>query len=284
MLKIKYNYEISNISFIKVGGKVKLYIETDEIEIIKKIIKITKKIKYIGNTSNMFFSFNYSDYIYIKFINKTITINKNYLILGSSVNLMFLSGHIIEKEISGFEKLGGIPGTIGGSIKNNASCFNQCISDNLIELLCLNIEGDIVNILKNNIDFEYHKSSIDDFTLIIEAKFKINKCIKSQLVRNIGYVKNIRIKTQPYNIITLGSTFRKVDNICLPCLLDYLNIKGKKKNVTFFSFKHVNFLEIGKKEKFSSIIYLIEEVNQLLYNKLGYYIDLEIEQIRGKYG
>ena len=54
------------------------------------------------------------------------------------------------------------------------------------------------------------------------------------------------------------------------------------KNNSSISKIHSNFLEIGKKEKIENIIYLIEEANRLLYNKLGYYIDLEIEKIRGK--
>ena len=44
MIKIKYNYDISNISYIKVGGNVKVYIETDEVNVIQKILIITRKI------------------------------------------------------------------------------------------------------------------------------------------------------------------------------------------------------------------------------------------------
>ena len=86
--------------------------------------------------------------------------------------------------------------------------------------------------------------------------------------------------TQPYDKITLGSTFKKYDNICLPKLIEELNLKGTKINESKVSKIHSNFIEIGKYEKIENIIALIEVVNRLLYNKLGYYIELEIERIK----
>ena len=107
MLKIKYNYLISNVSYIRVGGRVKIYIETDEIESIKKILKVNKKIKYIGNTSNIFFSFFNSEYIFIKYINKEFIMGK-YITLGSSLSLNYVSNKLMENNLSGFEKISGI--------------------------------------------------------------------------------------------------------------------------------------------------------------------------------
>ena len=282
MIKIKYNYDISNISYIKVGGNVKVYIETDEVNVIQKILKITRKIKYIGNCSNIFFSFYYSDYIFIKYVNKSFIICKNMLI-GSSLSLKFLSSNLIKKGISGFEKLEGIPGLIGGSIVNNASCYNQEISTLLIGINVLDEFGKEKYISKEEIIFSYHDSSLKNGNiLILSAYFKIEYLNKEELIKEKEYVRTLRINSQPYDKITLGTTFKKIKDIVIPKVLEELNVKGMKKNLTCVSNKHSNFIEIGKKEKIENIIYLIEEVNRLLYNKLGYYIDLEIEKIRGK--
>jgi len=281
MLKIKYNYDISNVSYIKVGGKVKLYIETDELECIKKILKVNKRIKYIGNTSNIFFSFYYCDYIFIKYINKTIIIDK-YLEIGSSVSIKYLSSYLANKGISGFEKLEGIPCTLGGGIRNNISCFNQCISTNLVELVVLNEFLKIITLKKEEIVFLYHQTILKyKNILIIKAKFTIVFQDKNILLENKKKVELLRRQTQPHNKLTLGSTFKHYTIVKIPFLIEQLNLKGKKMGNSMISNIHSNFIEVTPKEKFENIISLIEETNRLLYNKLGYYIDLEIEKIRG---
>ena len=166
MLRIKYNYDISQVSYIKVGGRVKLYIETDDISNVKKILKISKKIKYIGNTSNIFFSFYYSEYIFVKYINSKIIID-DFIYVGSSVSLKFLSNILVKNGIEGFEKLEGIPGLIGGSIVNNASCYNQQISEKLVNVTVLNELGEIQTFSKKMIDFTYHSSSLKDTNYLI---------------------------------------------------------------------------------------------------------------------
>ena len=66
----------------------------------------------------------------------------------------------------------------------------------------------------------------------------------------------------------------------VPKIIEELNLKGKKKGKSQISTIHSNFIEVGKNENYRNITSLIEETNQLLYNKLGYYIDLEIECIK----
>ena len=282
MLKIKYNFDISKVSYIKVGGKVKLYIETDEIETLKKIIKISKKIKYIGNTSNIFFCFDYNKYIFIKYINNKILIGE-YLELGSSVSLKYLVPFLIENEISGFEKLGGIPCKIGGAIVNNISCFNQCITTNLVEILVMDDCGKINIIKKEELLFSHHHSSLQNKgILVLYSKFKIIRENRECLISRQKTVDNIRKTKQPYNKLTLGSTFKHYDDINVPLLIENLNLKGKKIDKAQISMVHSNFIEVTSNCNFENIISLIELTNRLLYNKLGYYIDLEIETIRGK--
>ena len=281
MLRIKYNFDISNISYIKVGGKVKLYIETDEIEVVREILKVSKKIKYIGNTSNIFFSFSYNSYIFIKYIDRSLIIEK-VIEAGSGLSLRYLINKLCELDIGGMEKLIGIPCLVGGGIVNNISSFNQEISSLLIDLLVMDIKGNIFTLKKENIIFSYHYSSlVHSNLLILKARFYITKLNKITIKDNINEVTKIRHKLQPHNRLTLGSTFRKYEDICIPRIIEELELKGYKIGKCEISRVHSNFLEVTPKSNYLNIISLIELTNRLLYNKLGYYIDLEIEQIRG---
>ena len=87
----------------------------------------------------------------------------------------------VEKNISGLEFLSGIPGTIGGNIKMNAGCYGNQISDNLIDCTIIDEKLNKKIVKKNEIDFHYRKSSFDNGQIIIEARFKIQKCNKLQI-------------------------------------------------------------------------------------------------------
>lgn len=280
MLKIRYNYNISKNSYIKVGGNVKLFIETDELEVVKKILKITKKIKYIGNCSNIFFSFLNSEYIFIKYINREILLSDN-LILGSSVSVKYIGRYFSKLGIKGFEKLSGIPCFIGGGIVNNISCFDQYISTNLLKVKVLDLYGKVKEIFKKDIIFTHHYSSLRKCNiLLINSTFEKFLEREDELINGMNLSEILRKKSQPINKLTLGSTFKKNDFVSIPMLIEYLNLKGSSIGKSKVSKIHSNFIEIGNNEKIENIISLIELVNRLLYNKLGYYIQLEIEQLK----
>ena len=79
------------------------------------------------------------------------------------------------------EFLSGIPGTIGGNIKMNAGCYGNQISDNLIDCTIIDEKLNKKIVKKNEIDFRYRKSSFNNGQIIIEARFKIQKCNKLQI-------------------------------------------------------------------------------------------------------
>ena len=213
---------------------------------------------------------------------KKCIIIDNKLIVGSSLSLKYLSDLTSKMGIIGFEKLAGVPSCIGGSIVNNVSCFGQCITDYLSEIELLNLKGKTKILSKKDVDFSYHFSSlVNEGNLIVQCIFYITKTKINELIIERNRTNLIRQNSQPYDRLTLGSTFKKIEGVCVPQLIEKLNLKGTSINRSQVSKIHSNFIEIGNNEKIENIISLIELVNRLLYNKLGYYIDLEIELIRG---
>ena len=61
-----------------------------------------------------------------------------------------------QNELSGFEFLSCIPGTVGGGIKMNAGCFGKEFKDILIPQ-AIDSLGNIITIPEKNIEFGYRK-------------------------------------------------------------------------------------------------------------------------------
>lgn len=274
--KIKYNFDSSRVSYIQVGGVVKGYILTSSIELISFIMRYKFKVKFIGATSNLLFAFKYQDLYLVKYINSRVRIIDGLLFVGSSASLKSLSNFCLDNEIDGFARLKGIPGLLGGSIVNNASCFNNSISDNLQYVKCINDTGDTIILSKDDVDFAYHYSSLKN-VCVIECIFNINYKNKNEILEEQKNFEMVRKNTQPKPCNTLGSTFRKINNIKLPFVMEKLKIKNLGDKYVYVSPIHSNFLIIKRKISYEKVLSLIEEIKEILYYNISYEIELEIE-------
>ena len=64
--------------------------------------------------------------------------NKSIIQIGGSAKDYQISKFCLENNITGFEFLSGVPGTLGGNLKMNAGCYGQEICDNFLECVVIN--------------------------------------------------------------------------------------------------------------------------------------------------
>ena len=66
----------------------------------------------------------------------------------------------------------------------NAGCYGNQISDNLIDCTIIDEKLNKKIVKRSEIDFNYRKSSFDNGQIIVGARFKIQKCNKSQIKKS----------------------------------------------------------------------------------------------------
>ena len=84
-------------------------------------------------------------------------LNEDIVIAGGAVLDKSLSEFAVYNDLSGFEFLSCIPGTIGGGIKMNAGCFGREFKDILISIQAVDKSGNIISIPSKDINFDYRK-------------------------------------------------------------------------------------------------------------------------------
>ena len=189
-MKILNDVSMKNYTTYKTGGIVRtMYFPENENE-LRELLKRLKKenIKYfiIGNGSNIIVDDNYFDgaIINLKKLNK-YSIKNNEVYCECGVMLPLIANMTIKSSLKGLESLISIPGTIGGSIYNNAGAYNVEISNYLKEIRVLNENGEIVTLEKQDCDFKY-RDSIFKHTkkyVIISCVFKLEKGNKEELLK-----------------------------------------------------------------------------------------------------
>ena len=107
-----------------------------------------------------------------KYFNRISLLNEEIIISGTAVLDKKLSDYAADNNLSGFEFLSCIPGTIGGGIKMNAGCFGQEIKDILISVQAVDRIGNVLTIPASKITFNYRDNDLPDNLIFLSASFK----------------------------------------------------------------------------------------------------------------
>lgn len=278
------SYPISKISYVKVGGTVnKLYVVKNE-EDFKLVLTFEKNVRIIGQSSKILFAFNYDSSTYILDRNDYIFETNDYIEIGGGTHLNKIGAYFEKNGYDGFSKIRTIPGRLGGSIVQNASCYNQSISDNIIEVKVI-YNNKIMYKSKQDLAFSY-RSSIFKFVpyVILSARYKKIKKDLNLLIKETNETILLRNKTQPVDKLTFGSTFKNFNGYVVSKILDELSLKGFScSDKVCISKKHSNFLEIKKDCSYEQIILLLHSLSGVLYKWMGVFFPLEIVVFKEDY-
>ena len=138
--KVSFEQDLKKKNWFNIGGKSKVFYKAENLKELVSFIKKLKgreKIFIIGAGSNTLMTDNLFDGVVIKLsknFNNISLLGEDIIISGSAVLDKALSDFAINSNLSGFEFLSCIPGTIGGGIRMNAGCFGKEFKDILLSI------------------------------------------------------------------------------------------------------------------------------------------------------
>ena len=149
--KIIFDEPMKKHTSFKIGGTADQFIkvanETELKESINYAKKENLKITIIGNGSNLLVLDKGIRGLVIKIDIQKLEIERKEkyaeITVGSGYKTMAFGIKMLNEELSGFEELSGIPGTIGGAIFMNAGAYGKEIKDINISTKCMDYDGNI---------------------------------------------------------------------------------------------------------------------------------------------
>lgn len=272
----------------KIGGPADILIRASTIDEIKNILKIVQQnnipLYVIGNGSNILVKDKGIRGIVLKVDLKTLEItnhNDNVIVkVGSGMPLGFLAQKLLKEEISGFEELSGIPGTIGGAIKMNAGAHGKEMKDIVVNTTYIDIKGNIKTIENKEHQFEYRNSMFSrEKFIILNTTLKLQKGSKDEIQEKMKQYATYRKEKQPIEFPSAGSTFKRGEDFITAKLIDECSLKGYKIGGAEVSQKHAGFIVNTGDATALDVIKLIDYVKTKVYEKFKIDINLEIEII-----
>ena len=285
---LKINYDIKKKNWFNIGGKVKLFFKAENLNELKNFIKKInneKKIFVLGAGSNTLFTDETYDGVVIKLsknFNNISKLSDEIIIAGSAVTDRALSDFAMENNLSGFEFLSCIPGTVGGGIKMNAGCFGSEFKDILLSVQAINKNGQIITIPSNKIIFKYRNNNLSHDLIFLSASFKGKKSNKASIQSLMKKYKEQKETSQPTKIKTSGSTFKNPITQTDKKVWELIK-QSVPLNTSFgdarISDKHCNFFVNKGNASFKDMKNLIKFVSNKVLENTGITIETEIKII-----
>jgi len=283
---VRFEYDLKKKNWFNIGGKSKIYYKADNLkDLVNFLKKIDNKEKVfvLGAGSNTLITDDLFDGIVIKLsknFNNISLLGKDVIIAGSAVLDKSLSDFALKNDLSGFEFLSCIPGTIGGGIKMNAGCFGREFKDILLSVQAIDKSGKVVTIRAKDINFEYRNNDLSEELIFLSASFKGTKSNKLKISKEIKKLKTEKEKNQPTKIKTSGSTFKNPISQTDKKVWELIKVSvplDKSFGDACISEKHCNFFVNKGEATFKDMKNLINFVAKNVLEKTGTKIETEIK-------
>lgn len=264
----------------KVGGPARIYLKVKDVDSLIKTIKYCGKhrVKYlvIGRGSNLLFSDREYEGLIIS-LNECfneIKVNGSTMIAQAGVPMISLSYQAAKIGLSGFEFMGGIPGSIGGGIYMNAGAYKYDLASVVKTVTLLNEKHEVVTFNNEQMDFSYRHSICQDNRklIVLEVTFELTAKSPDEIKAVLDKHKERRMSSQPWNMPSAGSVFRNPQDKPAWQYIDECGLRGYEIGGAQVSPKHSNFIVnngyASAKDIYDLIMLVQEKVNEKFGVKL----------------
>lgn len=264
----------------KVGGPARIYLKVKDVDSLIKTIKYCGKhrVKYlvIGRGSNLLFSDREYEGLIIS-LNECfneIKVNGSTMIAQAGVPMISLSYQAAKIGLSGFEFMGGIPGSIGGGIYMNAGAYKYDLASVVKTVTLINEKHEVVTFNNEQMDFSYRHSICQDNRklIVLEVTFELTAKSPDEIKAVLDKRKERRMSSQPWNMPSAGSVFRNPQDKPAWQYIDECGLRGYEIGGAQVSPKHSNFIVnngyASAKDIYDLIMLVQEKVNEKFGVKL----------------
>jgi len=293
----------------KIGGPAKFLFEAKTSEQLIKAVQVANEFKLplliLGGASNVLVADKGYNGLVVLVRNNQWKIEGERVTAEAGVNLGFLVQQTVNKELSGFEPLVAVPGTIGGAIFGNAGVpqVPKGFIGDWVESVTVCRDDKLILLNREECGFGYRQSAFKQTNdIILSAVFNLKKgsvATSQELIKKYIAAR----KGQPYNKPSSGCIFmnvsitdevdvrkkfageEKLDEFIkrgqLPSswLIDKAGLKGKTIGGIQVSEDHANYLiNIGGGTA-EQVVQMISYIKQQVRDKFGFQLQEEVRYL-----
>ena len=267
-----------------VGGSTKWYAEPANIEDLRVLVEACQFFEVqramIGRGSNLLIPDQGFDGLVIRlrgaFWHRIELRTEDTIIVGAGARLKEICKFACGKNLTGFEFLEGIPGTLGGALRMNAGAMGWEIFDLVEWVKFLLPDGQIKQIDGGELEvgYRYCKEAYDGIALCAKLKAE-GRAQHIEIRKVIEQMSRKRRKSQPTQSSS-GCVFRNPEGYPAGWLIEQAGLKGEKIGDAGVSEVHGNFIVNHGQATTDHVVELIQRVKQRVEETQGVILEPEV--------
>ena len=287
--ELRENFDLSKSNWLGIGGKANFFFKPKDLKDLQIFLRNNNRhfpIIVIGSGSNLLIRDKGFDGVVIKFGKDFdyIKINNDIINCGPATPKSILAEYVANNNLTGFEFLYCIPGTIAGGVVMNSGCYGSDISKVVLSVTVIDMNGEIKIINNKDINFSYRHSSLTKNQIITNIEMQGSFLENQKILEIMKNLKDKKDTEQPQKIKTGGSTFKNPKNSDKKAwqLIKESGCADLRVGRIKLSNLHCNFLENLDKASSEDAENLIEKIKKEVFKKTNVNLELELEVVGKK--
>ena len=280
------NEPMSAHTTFRIGGPADMFVSVRSISEVRELIKAAKEtmtpFMVIGNGSNMLVSDKgiRGLVIHIGKDLSDISVSGNIITAQAGALMSKVASEALRAELTGFETLSGIPGSLGGGLFMNAGAYGGEIKNVVKSVTYRDESGEIYTVSNEECKFSYrHSIFCDGGKYILSAELELKKGDPSEIKAAMDDYNNRRKEKQPLSMPSAGSTFKRPEGYFAGRLIEDCGLKGYRVGGAMISDLHAGFVVNTGNATASDVMTLIDDVRDMVRKKFGVELEPEVRLI-----
>ena len=199
----------------------------------------------------------------------------------SGVSLARLADFACRQGLAGLEFAHGIPGTVGGAVCMNAGAYGGEMRQVVARASVLFPEEGVRELTGEELDFGYRHSLLTDHpeAVVLSAVFRLQPGDPEAIRAGMRDLMARRKASQPLDLPSAGSTFKRPAGYYAGTLIDQCGLKGLTVGGAQVSEKHAGFVVNRGGATFADVTELIRQIQERVFAETGVRLEPEVRII-----
>ncbi len=285
---VRSDVPLGGISRWRVGGSADFMVSVDSPKQLSELLRFLEQQQsnwlIIGHTSNLLFCDAGVRGVILQVADgmSDMHIDGNIVRAQGGIWIPGFASRVGRSGLTGIEHTVGIPGTLGGLVCMNGGSMRQGIGDRLIEARCLDRAGNEIILNREQCEFAYRKSKIQEQGWIVtEASFQLEFGNPAGIRKDMLQILKQRRGKFPLKKPNCGSVF--VSDPAMykrwgppGAIIEKCGLKGQRVGGAVISPMHANFIVNEGQATANDILELICQIRESAKNQFDCELKSEV--------
>ena len=249
-IDLRLNEPMSKHTSFRIGGPVEVMAFPKTAEELADVLKVSalldRKIAILGAGTNILAPDEGLDGLVICLkdsLDGMKQLDESRIWVAAGVTMCRAAVFAAGLGLSGLEFAHGIPGTVGGGVYMNAGAYGGEICQVCERVDVMDMQGNMNTYSAEQMEFSYRHSRLEDEGgIVLGAVFRLTAKPEEEIRAQMADLMNRRRTSQPLDMPSAGSTFKRPVGGYAAALIDQAGLKGYSKGNAGVSAKHAGFV------------------------------------------